>query len=397
MIAEEQRTSPAEIHELIRTRLNPARPELRRLRSRRQLHASPLYQSLDPLVRQVLETPQVGGSSSAAAPPRPYYRVVAWNVERGKQLAGQIDALRSDGHLRHADVLLLSETDVGMARSGNHDVASEIARALGMHYAFIPCYWSLVKGSGLERHVGGENELGLHGNAILSRYPMSGFRPVHLENGIDIFAAREQRLGCQTALLADIAFPQRTVTVVCIHLDAHSTQRHRRDQMHAVLDAIPPGADPVLLGGDWNTTTYNSSNAIMAICGFWLRVFMGVGRVIRRHYLHPYNLFERELFRLLEERGFRYQDCNVPGEYTICYDIRDRQTYTALREWVPQWCFPFIHWSLRDFDGKCPLKIDWFAARGLQTRNPRVIHGVREGREVPLSDHDAIAIDIVVD
>ena len=41
------------------------------------------------------------------------------------------------------------------------------------------------------------------------------------------------------------------------------------------------------------------------------------------------------------------------------------------------------------------MKLDWFATRGVICRNPVVIHDVREGRSVPLSDHDAIAVDVV--
>ena len=63
---------------------------------------------------------------------------------------------------------------------------------------------------------------------------------------------------------------------------------------------------------------------------------------------------------------------------------------------VPAFCFPFIRWSLRHHGGKCPLKIDWFAARGLRCQDPVVIHDVREGRAVPLSDHDAIGVDLAV-
>jgi endonuclease/exonuclease/phosphatase family metal-dependent hydrolase len=319
-------------------------------------------------------------------------RVVAWNIERGRELDGQIEALATHPYLRDAGVLLLSELDVGMARSGNRDVPAEIARALRMQYAFAPCYLSLVKGSGLERNTDGENDLGLHGNAILSRFPLLNPRMLALANGIDKLASREKRLGRQSAVLAEIDTPQGPLTLASVHLDANSTQRHRADQMRAVLDALPHGSR-ALIGGDWNTTTFNSSTAFHAICGFWLRVFMGPNRVITRHYLHPYRWFERELFAELTRRGFEFGHSNVPGEYTIYYDVGDLRTFKGLADWVPLWCFPFIRWSLRDHGGRCPLKIDWFASRGLDVSNPRVIHEVRE-RTRPLSDHDAIGVDI---
>ena len=208
-------------------------------------------------------------------------------------------------------------------------------------------------------------------------------------------AGREKRLGRQTALVADIEFPNYSAAAVSVHLDAQSTQRHRRNQMHDVLDALD-GEGPAIIGGDWNTTTYNSSRAFHAIMGFWVRVFMGVDNVIDNHYLHPYNRFERELFELLESRGFDYSRCNLLGEYTSSYDAADAKTYENLREWVPAWCFAFIRWALRNHGGKCPFKIDWFATRNVDVENPVVRHDLREGRAVPLSDHDAIGVDILV-
>jgi hypothetical protein len=61
---------------------------------------------------------------------------------------------------------------------------------------------------------------------------------------------------------------------------------------------------PVLIGGDWNTSTYNSRRAVYSIFGFWRRVMMGSGYFIRNHYPHPDRWFERHLFRELESRGW---------------------------------------------------------------------------------------------
>lgn len=391
--AEHLSASIAALHDIVRHEIRPHLGDFAGVRNTGELLVHPTYRRLEPLLQKVLETPQISTADTAGAP-RSQYRFVAWNVERGTQLAGQLRAFRSHPHLREADVLLLTETDIGMARSGNRDVARAIAEELGFHYAFIPSYISLVKGSGVERLVEGENELGLHGDAIVSRYPLSRVRVVPLENGIDKFAARERRLGWQNVILADIDIPGLPVTAASIHLDAHSTQHHRYQQMRQVLDALDTDR-PVILGGDWNTTTYNSSAALPAILGFWLRVFMGVDHVIRNHYLHPYRRFERELFNLLEARGFDYRQCNMMGEPTICYDVTDARAHGSLLEWVPLWCFPFLRWSLRNHSGRCPLKIDWFATRGLQCRNPVVLHEFREGQATPLSDHDPICVDVL--
>ena len=383
-----------DIQDLIREQIAPYYGRLAGIRSTPDLLRDPLYHSLEPHIRAVLQSVETGSYASRPAPAKEKYRVVAWNIERGTQLAGQLEEFRSHPYLRDCDLLLLTEADVGMARSGNVHVVREMARELAMHYVFVPCYLSLVKGSGLERNVEGDNDTGLHGNAILSRYPLTNPRILRLRNGIDKMAGREKRLGSQAVPIADVEFPGQRLTAASVHLDAQSTQRHRRDQMRDILDAVEQD-DPVLLGGDWNSTTYNSSRAFHAIMGFWLRVMMGVDNVITNHYLHPYNRFERELFELLEARGFDYKKCNVPGEYTISYRVDDARARQSLGEWVPWWCFAFIRWALRNHGGKCPLKIDWFASRRLRTADPTVIHDVREGRAVPLSDHDAIGLELV--
>jgi endonuclease/exonuclease/phosphatase family metal-dependent hydrolase len=382
------------MHDLIRRRIAPAYPTLASCGSTRELEAHPLYQSLRRDVEAVLNAVDADDFRSRDFPAREKYRVVAWNIERGNEFGGQLEVFRRHEYIREADVLLLIETDVGMARSGNRDVVREFARELGYAYAFAPCYLSMVKGSGVEYHVEGENDLGLHGNAILSRYPIRNPRAIRLRNGRDKMAGREKRMGSQAALAAEIELPNFTLPVVSTHLDAQSSQKHRVEQMRTILDSLP-ASGPLILGGDWNTSTYNSSRAFHAICGFWLRVFMGVDSVIRNHYLHPERMFERELFELLGRRGFDYAGCNRLGERTTWYDMDFDGHHQNLREWVPDWCFPFIHWALRHHDNKCPLKLDWFAARDLACVDPVVIHDVREGRETPLSDHDAIGVDIV--
>ena len=384
-----------EIHQIVRERIAPQLPRLAECRNQAELAGHQLYRALEPDIRRVLDTPHIGDFSRRAAPVRDRYRFVAWNVERGTQFDGQVEALRTHPYLRTADVLLLTETDAGMVRSGNRVVARELAQALGMHYAFVPCDLNLTKGSGIEQDLPGENELGLHGNALLSRYPIRHVRPVFLKNGVDKVASREKRIGRQAAVAAEIVFPNFPVTAVSIHLDAHSTQRHRYLQLQEVLNSLGD-RQPVVLGGDWNTTTYNSSHALYSILGFWLRVFMGVDNVIRNHYLHPYRHFEREMFQMLEHRGYDYRACNRLGERTVAYDVDDLRSTKALRDWVPAWCFPFIRWALRNHGGRCPVKLDWFATRGVRCRNPVIVHDVREGRAVPLSDHDAIGVDVLV-
>ncbi len=392
---EEFASSALETYRLIPAQLTACLPVLARCRSTGEISEHPVYGSIRDTLAEVLSTCDTGDFTRKPAPPRSQYRLLAWNVERGIQFERQLEALRDHSYLKTCDVLLLTETDLGMARSGNHAVALELARELGMHYAFAPCYLNLSKGAGVEHEMDGKNRLGLHGNAILSRYPIRRVKAIPLKNGKDKMAGREKRLGRQVSLVGEIEFPNYSLTAVSVHLDAQSSQRHRHDQMRDVLNGLHADG-PVVIGGDWNTMTYNSSRAVYAILGFWLRVFMGVDNVIRNHYLHPYNRFEKDLFRLLEAHGLDYRRCNRLGDRTASYDVEDPKTYKNLREWVPDWCFSFIRWALRNHGGKCPLKIDWFATRGLSSKNPVIIHELRERRAVPLSDHDPIGMDVVV-
>ncbi len=384
-----------ELHQALRREVRPYLPVLAQCSSTRELERHPVYQRLRPLISRVLDTPEVGHFGPERPPFKMAYRFVAWNLERGIRLEGQLHALRTHPYLREADVLLLPETDVGMARSGNRNVAAVLARELGYHYVFGACYLNLTKGAGEEREAPGENELGLHGNALLSRYPIGKVELVRLANGIDKMARREKRIGSQVAVVAEIRFPQRPLLAVVVHLDANSTQRHRKAQMATVLRALPPRG-PVVLGGDWNTTTFDSSTAFRAIMGYWLRVFMGPGRVIQRHFLHPYRWFERGLFRLLERHGFDFRRSNVLGDYTMYYEFDNPRTYKGLAEWVPGWCFPFIRWALSRYGGRCPLRLDWFATRELEVENPVVIHDARLGGGPALSDHEPIGLEVVL-
>ena len=387
--------SAAETYSLVRDKILPAADRLSGCGSTAELLADPVYQSLAPVIGQMLGTAHWADFRATLAPARRQYRVVAWNIERGARLEGQLDALRTQDYLREADVLLITEADCGMARSGNRMVAEAMARELGMLQVFAPCYIALGKGSGAERDAAGGNEFGLHGNSVLSRYPIRDVRLIPLINGIDKMAHREKRLGQQTAIAAAIDFPQGPVEMVCAHLDANSTQQHRCRQMEHILSKLNPGV-PVVLGGDWNTTTHNSSRALWSILGYCLRVAMGVDNSIRNHYLHPERWFERRLFGMLENNGFEHRRCNVPGEYTMYIDVNDPRIFRNLGEWMPEWCFAFIRWALRHHNGRCPMKLDWFATRGLGVANPAVLHDLGDRAGTPLSDHDPVGIDIAL-
>jgi endonuclease/exonuclease/phosphatase family metal-dependent hydrolase len=394
-------------------RLRPHFPELARLHSTQALEASPLYARLRAEAERVLngveceecEPPshrEAAGTADTIRTPADTIRATAWNIERGTQLDEIIRVLREHPLLSGSDVLLLTELDYGMARSGNRHVTRELATALCMSYAFAPCYINLSKGSGLESGAEGENAEALHGNAVLSRWPILRAFSIALPNGKDKMKGREKRLGSQRAVVCDVEHPSAgAFRAVSLHLDAHSSQRHRRRQMQVVLgflERLEPSL-PIIVGGDWNTSTYDSSRAAYAIAGFFRRVLMGVGHVIENHYLRPERWFERGLFGELERRGFLFRELNEPGAGTLHYDVADLAANTNMGEWVPRWCFWWIEWALREQGGRCSLKLDWFAGSRIAPdarEPPRVVGNLRgRGGEV-LSDHDPIVLDFVL-
>jgi endonuclease/exonuclease/phosphatase family metal-dependent hydrolase len=384
--------------------LTPHFPALAQFDSTKALRASPLYVRLRLEIERVLSGLVQETFAPVARPPRAddaaqSIRVTAWNIERGKRLPSIIDVLREHLVLRASDVLLLTELDYGMARTDNRFVVRELAEALRMNYAFAPCYLALNEGSGVESEVTGENTLALHGNALLSRYPLQRAHALALPNGKDKMRGKEKRLGAQRAVVADVAHPAGLFRAVSLHLDAHSTQRHRARQMRLVLDHLARLTPqlPVVIGGDWNTSTYNSRRAVYAILGYFRRVVMGVERVIKHHYPYPERWFERGLFRLLERRGYDYRTLNALGVCTLHYDVADVAANVNMGDWIPQWCFPFINWALRQSGGRCSLKLDWFAGQGIAPapdRAPQVVSNLRDEAGA-LSDHDAIVLDFL--
>ncbi|MFB3906074.1 MAG: endonuclease/exonuclease/phosphatase family protein [Acidobacteriota bacterium] len=376
-------------------------PELRRFSSTKELERSELYRQIKPAVEEVLAGVAQGSFVSGISVPgqAAAIRATAWNIERGIQLDRIIATLRDHPLLSPSDVFFLTELDYGMARSGNRLVAREIASAMGLNYTFAPCYINLNKGSGLESETQGENSLALHGNALFARYPLLQAHSIALPNGKDKMRGKEKRLGCQRAVAAVVDHPLGRFWAVSVHLDAHSTQRHRHHQMRLVLDHLDTVSPsyPVLIGGDWNTSTYNSKRATYSILGYCRRVAMGVRHVIKNHYPYPERWFERRLFRELESRGYDYRNLNQLGACTLHYDVKDLALNRNMGDWIPKWCFWFINWALEQNtgnEGRCSLKLDWFAGREIRPagdQKPLVVHDIRQKEH--LSDHDPIILD----
>ncbi|MGC2238943.1 MAG: endonuclease/exonuclease/phosphatase family protein [Pyrinomonadaceae bacterium] len=388
-----QKNSPAVLEHDLKRHF----PELLTFESTAEMEKSAVYREIKPEVERILNAVAQEDFAPATSEKTDKVSALAWNIERGNVFEGIVFALKNHRNLRNKDVLLLTELDYGMARSGNRFVARELAKELKLNYAFAPVYIALQKGSGVESEVEGENENSLHGLAMFSKYPIKNVRAVPLPNGKDKMLGKEKRLGYLRALIADIEHPLGTFRAVTTHLDAHSSREHRRLQMKIILDALDKLPElPTILGGDWNTTTYNAQSANHAIAGYFWRVLIGVKNVVKNHLPHPDRHFEKNLFSELERRGFEYKNLNETGIGTLHYDVGSIEKNTNLRDWVPGWCFPFIFWAARRVGGTVSGRLDWFAGKQIEVKGkPQTIGNLKDAENVPLSDHDAIALDFV--
>ena len=101
-------------------------------------------------------------------------KVIEFNAERGKEWAQFVQMIRIQKELLSPDIIILNEMDIGMARSNNLHTTKMVAELLGYNYAWGIEFLELTKGTKYEQlNAIGKNELGLHGNAIISRFPLT--------------------------------------------------------------------------------------------------------------------------------------------------------------------------------------------------------------------------------
>ncbi len=363
------------------------------VRSSKELNALDHYQKSKNQIASLFGSHEMYQPNTIKAFDKDHITITAWNIERGMAFDGIVDALLNHEALKRSDVLLLTEVDFGMARSQNRMVAKELCEKLNMFGLYSPAYINLDLGNGAEQNIKGQNSFSLQGHAILSRFEISKPSIAYLPNAKDHMKGPERQIGQESAIVAGISTPMGLLHASPVHLAAHSSRLQRQRQMLEVLKAFKTINEPSIIGGDWNTNTYNAHKAVHAILGFWRRVAMGINNMIQNHYPHPQRYFEKGLFNMLEQHGFYFDELNVPGECTLHYDFNDPFVRKSLEDWLPKWCFKYVDWSLKKSNGVCSFKLDWFAGKKLQCLNARVIHDLPKGQH-RCSDHDPIMIDV---
>jgi len=380
--------------------------ELKRFPTLRALYRSDFYRRYAGRLRALLETVRWYVREDVRPRVRAFVRAVHWNIEKGKNFEGLVHALVAHPILREADLLFLNEVDHGMNRSGNREITEELSRVLGMHGIFAPAYLELTKGVGAERELPGENTTALQGNAILSRYPVRAARILSLPQGFEYFEFSEKRYGRRIALVAEVEMPGgRALRAVCTHLETRTTPRGRAHQMAAILDALEDGEAnlPVLLVGDWNTSTFARGTRWRALRSL-LRILLVSAERMQRELCHP-DRGREPLFDRLRERGYQYREWNDEAPtHILSVEVTEDAHYVpgfshgwVIRKYRPQGC-------------RIGLRLDWFAARnlrplsegevrdgesGVSSVRPQTISGLTyQGR--PVSDHAPIVVDIAL-
>ena len=372
--------------------LQPHLDHLAAVRSRRKLERDRVYRSIAADIRHVLEGCEWDLQPLAPSTRRPPWRAVAWNVERGKRFDQLMTRLRVEPAMRDADLLLLTELDIGMGRSGNRNVPRAVAGALGMGYVYANYHLVLAPGDSAEQDAELPNALGLHGAALLTRHPVRRAWTIELPEFTDKFHAIEKRLGSKRALLCEVAMPDGPLLVAVLHLDPFAPSSHRAMQMGLVTRAIAKtGIERVLIGGDFNTNTYDLGSKIGLTKNVLHKLFrFGFAGTVRQ-YMTPEQVFERPVFEALTRAGFTTDGFTDPHAGTIAYDLNDPEVREKSLQYLPTWAFRWLERKLGPWNGCVPMRLDHFAGRGLVPVHATTLPRDYEGERV--SDHNPIVLE----
>ncbi|NIX76882.1 endonuclease/exonuclease/phosphatase family protein [Microvirga terricola] len=281
-------------------------------------------------------------------------RVAAFNAERMKSPPAAARALLDRAG---AQVALLSEVDVGMARSGNVHTVRALTAPTGEGHLYGVEFVELGLGDSAEMKslTGARNAESLHGNAIVTALTLTEPRLIPLEETGFWFAGREgaqKRVGSRMALAARVADAPRPLWVVSVHLESKTDPADRQAQMRTLLRALDHFAphEACVIGGDLNTKA------------------LPTGEGERSQLLENPERFE-PLFADLRDAGFEWAHANVAAP------------------------------TQRTGPGGKPMppfgKIDWILTRGLRAENPAVVPALDE-QDRPISDHEMVAVDLLI-
>ena len=284
--------------------------------------------------------------------PNGRYVIFSWNAERLKY---DIPSRALMGAVA-PDVALLTEVDIGMARSRNRHTVSDFAKPSGAGYVYALEFAELGIGDDREMiwHKGETNQFGYHGNAIVSRHALHEPFAVRLDDGahwfIGLETADQRRIGFRNAIAARIGEGDTALWCVSAHFENRATPETRADQARRLVAALNgrTGELPIVIGGDFNTSALPTGE-----------------EGIRRIFDDPSML--EPMFAVFREAGFEWHEANLPEP-----SCRTRPDGTPVG--------PFT-------------KIDWFFTRGLQASDPATLAAV-DSERLAISDHEALRVTV---
>lgn len=324
------------------------------------------------------------------------YRAICWNLERGKNFEAILQTFKTSTHFQNVDLFFLTEVDWGMARSGNRNITAELGKELGYYAYFAPSYFNLTQGHGSERHIEGQNQYGLHGKAILSRYPLQNLKSVGMPNATNKLKSKEARLGEKRVLLGDLNFASEKITLACAHLDAFSSPKTRMLQLREPVKHCAFHSR-VLISGDWNTNSINSTSGPTLFKSMIRQLLLpGPQKMIRDHFPYPYRHFDRPLFEMLTQYGFDYESLNELGVGTFDLFENDQEMGAMVSDQYPRWLVKKVNEVIIRSGGLVSLKLDWFAGKNIKAQSSKVIRlqkGIDYQHPQRPSDHHPIYLE----
>ncbi len=367
-----------------------------------ELRNSSFFAEHGEALESYLETPQVFFHENIQPRLRSFLRIAQWNIEKGKNFTRILEKFQNHEILKWADVIVLNEADLGMARSGNRNVARDLAEGLGMHAVFGPAYYELTKGVDDDLTAQGENREGLQGNAILSRYPIIDKCVVPLPVTFEPYEFKEKRFGWRNCLWVRLQLGTSDLWVGAVHLELRNTPQCRCRQMQHILRRLPfSGKAAAILAGDLNGNTFGRGTKWRTAKSV-LRLLCSSPEKVKTELLHPEAGCE-PLFTAVQQDGFCWAGLNSNDETA-------RSMMDSLEEsaHLPDSLLRFIRRRLEAYRGYLCFKLDWMFGKNVQalrggeirdrqagelSTNPGVVNGVNYGPD-RISDHLPIYADI---
>jgi endonuclease/exonuclease/phosphatase family metal-dependent hydrolase len=380
--------------------------QLKRFATFEQLRRSEFFRVQKPAITQLLNAPRIYSCPNAGPRLRSFLRVVEWNIERGSRFEGIINVLNEHPILRFADLVLLNELDDGMIRSANRDVAADLSLALQAHAVFGVEYLELTKGAGAEANLSGDNTKALHGNAIMTRYPLYDPEIVRLPRCENNFESKERRIGGRIGIFLDVEINGRKIAIGNTHLDVVGTPRCRGNQMSAMLKHLEnrvAANTPVIVGGDLNTHTFARGTTLRTIRNT-ATILGGDQKRLRSRLGSP----EIREPAIQEFARFGYQTEGFNDRKATSRTIVSNLDDTAKLPGPIRW---WVRHRIPPEGVLLEFRLDWLAARGLRALRAGEVVDRETGavsisaqtfagltyKGETLSDHDPIAFDVSLD